>query len=358
MEAFMKGQRLMINTPADLTIHLDRETDPKVRLKLAFLQCMAHLTIDLETLCQAFGIATSTGYWWIRNWNQRGYQGLQENPQGPTGRPPRLDDADIIHLASLLKEKTDWTTAEIQALIQTTFGIEYSCAQVIRIVRKRLKMHFGKPFPHDYRRPDNAEQILKERLEEVFKTLKEKGLRQDDIALGFVDETSPQNCANTVRVWSFESSPVTIRNSTHFKTNTIGFYAIKGHSHQAFLETSNQESIRDFLEQIKTANAEYKAIVIVLDNYMSHKATQVKHTAEALEIYLVYLPAYSPDLNPEEYLWKSLKRELSRGLIQTVDEMKTIVETAWNDLSESLGFAKYWIETFLSKDSIYSELCK
>ncbi|MCW7076570.1 MAG: transposase, partial [Candidatus Syntrophoarchaeum sp.] len=47
-----------------------------------------------------------------------------------------------------------------------------------------------------------------------------------------------------------------------------------------------------------------------------------------LGIYLVYLPPYSPDLNPIEFVWKSIKRRFSR-------------------LVESLSFAESWIEKFI-----------
>ena len=353
----MKGDRLVIERQPELQPHLGCEVDAKIRLKLAFLQCVARFHPDLETLCQAFGIATPTGYWWIRNWNQLGYEGLQESDGGKTGRRPLLGDIDIVYLASLLKEKSCWTTPEVLELIKATFGIEYSHGQVVRILRKRLKMHLNKPFVHDYRRPPNADAILRERLEEVFKALKSKDLKKNEIALGFVDETSPQNRANTLRLWSFESSPVAIRNTDHFKSNTIGFYAIEGHSCQAFPVDSKQESIQEFLEQIKIANLDYKAIVVVWDNYTSHKAASVKDAAEQLGIYLVFLPSYSPDLNPEEYLWKSMKREISKGLIKTEGEMKDAITKAWSSLSSRLSFAKHWIETFLNSESCYSELC-
>ena len=57
--------------------------------------------------------------------------------------------------------------------------------------------------------------------------LEERGFNIEDIAIGFVDETRPQNTANTVRVWSFEKVRA-IKNTTKFGANTIGFYAING----------------------------------------------------------------------------------------------------------------------------------
>jgi hypothetical protein len=61
-----------------------------MRLKLAFLKGFTLFAPQLEELCQAFGIATSTGYGWIRAWNRQGYEGICE-PGKRTGCPPKLD---------------------------------------------------------------------------------------------------------------------------------------------------------------------------------------------------------------------------------------------------------------------------
>jgi len=352
----MKGERLFVERQTELREHLAEEKDITIKFKLAFLKCFSPLGRDLEAVCQDFGIAVSTGYLWLRTWNDAGYAGISEKGQR-TGRPPQLDEWDLVFLNYLLHQKTTWTTAEVRELIQREFGIEYSPAQVIRILRERLGMHFSKPFPRDYRRPPDAAERLKADLHQVFMILKEKQITKDDIALGFLDETSPQNRANTVRVWSFEASPVVDKNTTHFKSNTIGFYAIQGVSVQAFLVDSKEDAIVDFLKQIKVANAAAKAIVIILDNYSSHLAAKVKEIAQELGIYLVHLPPYSPDLNPIEYIWKSIKRIVSREFVDTLDEMKRKIAEGWKTLSGSLSFAKYWISEFLETESYYNDLC-
>ena len=71
----------------------------------------------------------------------------------------------------------------------------------------------------------------------------------------------------------------------------------------------------------------------------------------------MYLPASAPDLNPEEYLWKSMTRELSKNFIKTVDKMKAAIQKVWNALAQGLGFAKHWIDGFLTEGYFYSELC-
>jgi hypothetical protein len=197
------------------------------------------------------------------------------HPGQRPGRPPGLDEGDLVFLTYRLHQPATWTPAEVRELIQREFGMEYSSDQVIRSWRERVGMHFSKPFPRDYRRPPDAEDQLQASLHQVVTTLPEQGIGQDDIALGCLEEASPQNRANTVRVWSFEKSPVGEKNSTPVKRNTIGFYAIQGVSVQAFLADSKEDAIVDFLQQVKAANVTAKAIVIVLDKYSSHRAAKV-----------------------------------------------------------------------------------
>ena len=51
-----------------------------------------------------------------------------------------------------------------------------------------------------------------------------------------------------------------------------------------------------------------KEIVIILDNYKPHHNKQFKKFCEMLKIKLIYLPAYTPQYNPIEQVWKSIKR--------------------------------------------------
>ena len=61
------------------------------------------------------------------------------------------------------------------------------------------------------------------------------------------------------------------------------------------------------LELIRNQNPD-KPFCIVLENARIHHAKTVKIRAEELDIYFIYLPPYSPDLNPIESGWKDLKR--------------------------------------------------
>ena len=64
-------------------------------------------------------------------------------------------------------------------------------------------MNYAKPFIQDYRKPKEAEDILSERVEEAIKSLRSKGYKDNEIVIGFLDESAARNEANTVRVLSF-----------------------------------------------------------------------------------------------------------------------------------------------------------
>jgi putative transposase len=99
-----------------------------------------------------------------------------------------------------------------------------------------------------------------------------------------------------------------------------------GESTKAFLDSSKAESMVGFLDEVRKVNEKYRAIVAVVDNFQSHKSKLVKEKAEEWDIYLVYLPPYSPDLNPIEYIWRSIKRVLSLAFVESLGEIKRIKE--------------------------------
>ena len=67
----------------------------------------------------------------------------------------------------------------------------------------------------------------------------------------------------------------------------------------------------------KSAQTHNERIVLVLDNHPSHKTQLVRGAAEALNIELLFLPPYSPELNSIESLWSVFKLNLKNRLAQS-----------------------------------------
>ena len=74
--------------------------------------------------------------------------------------------------------------------------------------------------------------------------------------------------------------------------------------------------------------------MIILDNFRSHHAKLTTETAEKLNIDLIFLPPYSPDLNPIEFIWKAIKRELSPIFVETKEQLRDKIEKHFKKFSQ------------------------
>ena len=90
--------------------------------------------------------------------------------------------------------------------------------------------------------------------------------------------------------------------------------------------------------------------MIILDNFKSHHAKLTIETAKKLNIDLIFLPPYSPHLNPIEYIWKTIKREISPLFIKKQEQLQKLIEKHFKKRSQSLTYAKKWIKKFLNKN--------
>lgn len=83
----------------------------------------------------------------------------------------------------------------------------------------------------------------------------------------------------------------------------------------------NGANFQIFLDEMaKHKPDEYK--IMVLDNGAFHKAKSLQIPEN---ICLVFLPPYSPELNPAEKIWAKFKRDFSNRLFKTLDSLDKYV---------------------------------
>lgn len=73
-----------------------------------------------------------------------------------------------------------------------------------------------------------------------------------------------------------------------------------------------------------------KGDIVILDNLSSHKAPAVRAAIRAVGARLLFLPAYSPDLNPIEQVFAKMKHLLRKASQRTV-------EATWKQIGEILS---------------------
>lgn len=71
--------------------------------------------------------------------------------------------------------------------------------------------------------------------------------------------------------------------------------------------------------------------ILVLDNLPTHKVAGAAAALAERDVRLLFLPPYSPDLNPIEPVFSKVKNELRRRQLRTVDEL-------WNAFGQSLDW--------------------
>lgn len=74
--------------------------------------------------------------------------------------------------------------------------------------------------------------------------------------------------------------------------------------------TVNKFSMCDLLRAIRSRHSGEEKIYLVLDNAPYNRSYVVRDLAKELSIRILYLPPYSPNLNPIERLWKFVKKKV------------------------------------------------
>jgi hypothetical protein len=92
-----------------------------------------------------------------------------------------------------------------------------------------------------------------------------------------------------------------------------------------------------------------KRIVIIIDNFSVHKTYLSRIVCKILNIKLIYLPKYSPFLNPIEQLWRTIKNILHRNPIIDINYLKKEVVKLYYELVDNTSFVKNWIDEYIVK---------
>ena len=86
--------------------------------------------------------------------------------------------------------------------------------------------------------------------------------------------------------------------------------------------TVNAGVFKEFLKPLISGMTQ--KVFLIVDGHPMHKAKLVKEFVQAnsKRIELFFLPAYSPDLNPDELVWGHVKAKVAKAAPMTKEELK------------------------------------
>ncbi len=92
-----------------------------------------------------------------------------------------------------------------------------------------------------------------------------------------------------------------------------------------------------------------KRTISVLDNYRPHRNQDLKKVCKILNIILIHLPPYFPQLNPIEQVWKSIKRIIYTTFVETKEELIKLFQKEYYKIIKNSSFYDKWVSRFILK---------
>jgi len=252
---------------------------------------------------------------WIRRYEKGGMEALKIGKRGRRyGDGRKLTAAQEERLKAIVVGKSPeqmhlpfalWSSTALRALIRDQWRIELP-QRTISAYMKRWGYTPQKAAKRAYERSDKATQQW---LEETYPSIKKRAAWQGgEIFWG--DETGITNQCQHVRGYAPRGkTPVVKTQAKRFRTNLVS--AVNNQGKLRFMiyqETMTAKVLIRFMKRlIKDAG---RKVFLILDNLRVHHAKIVKAWLEEnkalIEVY--YLPAYTPEMNPDEYLNCDLKQ--------------------------------------------------
>ena len=283
---------------------------------------------DVNTVAAAYGVNVRSVFRWLADFTNGGQNALLGKPI--PGRPPKVSADEMRWLANAVKDQTPlqfkfafglWTLSLIAALIEREFGKKLSLASVSRIM-KLLGFSAQKPLYQAWQQDAT--------LVHAWETKLYPAIRAEAKTCGakiyFADESGIRSDYHTGTTWApVGETPVVEVTGRRFSLNMISAVSPQGEFRFMLHDGSvNAEVFLEFLKRLMIGAK--RPVFLIDDGHPIHKAKLIKTFVEEQNgrLKLFYLPPYSPHLNPDEQVWAHVKRNVSRQLVQSKEEMKCL----------------------------------
>jgi transposase len=269
-------------------------------------------------MADVLGVSRDTVSRWWTAYRSGGVDALPHDRTGrPVGSGRLLSDEQANQIQSLIDKNAPeqlgiqsalWTRRAVGELIHKEFNIDMAERTVGEYLR-RWGYTAKKPQRHARKQdPDEVAQWL----EETYPAIEKQAVKED-AEIHWCDETGAVADHHPGTGYSPKGEPVTIDvPGPHIRMNQISTITNEGTVRfMTYKGTMDSALFLEFLGRLLRTST--KKILLITDRLKAHEDVKVKEWIEAHHdrIQIFFLPKYSPEMNPVEYLNHDMKQTIN-----------------------------------------------
>lgn len=279
-----------------------------------------------------FGVSDAAIYKWLKvrrtrkkNWKQQERRGRPSQisltkEQENQAKKMIIDKCpDQLKLPFAL-----WTREAVGDYLRDAFGVDVS----VWTIGRYLKNWGFSPQKPVYKAYEQKSPEVRKWLKKEYPAIKQRASEENG-EIHWADEMGMRSDHQAGTTWAPKGkTPVVVRTGKRFRLNMISSLTNRGKlEFMLFKEGFTAGIFIDFLSRLIRYNR--RKVFIIVDGHPAHKAKMVKEWLEehAERIELFFLPAYSPELNPDELVNQDVKTNaVGKHRTLNVDQLKSNVE--------------------------------
>lgn len=335
--------------------HLSKEVQAEIRRR-AVSDYLSMGRKNKSKLTKRYRITYNTLTKWLDNYEAMGAKSFAVDERGAKAfQNASLNNRQQNWLKKQLINKTPeqldfpfalWTRALVAEVVERKFGIKVSVSTAGKYL-KGFGMTPQKPILKSYKQQPER---VRAWLDKEYPTVVSRAKSQNALIF-WGDETAVRSRDQVGKGYSMRGvKPVQAQGGYRFGVNMVS--AINNSGNSRFMLFTGKMNGKKFIEFLRRLIKQQKQkIVLILDNATYHKSAAVnafiaKH-AEAIE--LVFLPTYTPELNPDEYMNNALKQKLNR---RPKAKSKKELTTSVSYIMRSMQGSKNSIKNLFSHEKV------
>lgn len=301
--------------------------DTRNQKRKEFVEAIVLRKEPVALAARIYNIPLRTAFNWLARYRGGGWQALNEKSR--QGRPKKISGEDMRWLYDAITQGNPlnyqfefclWSLPVIRSFLKRERQVTLSKSSISRLLN-HLGLSPQRPIHKSYKQ--NPEQV-KSYLEEQFPTAVSEAKRHK-AQLYFVDEAAVRSDSHRGTTWGKRGETPVVKDSGggRFGFKLISAVSPRGEMRFQFIKKRmNSDLFIQFLQKLR--NDADRPILVVADNARYHHSKKIQAFLSDHQgsIMMVFLPAYSPEMNPDEQVWNHAKLQLGKLAIKSESEMK------------------------------------